>query len=484
MSRNGRKDNKKTNRHAFENTEKIRQQKENHLEDYQNSNHQSVGQHEALPKLRRVGAHEEQPINDSIYEDDLEVSGRLIRQSVVKVKKKHSLKDILIKISSIAVSFVIIVLLVFNMPIIAYTTEVNGEKVIENVSIITFIKRWQPLVEIEGKLSSVVVSDIDSDVAHDDDGLDLPQIIEGQYTVLFLGFDESSQINDVNWLFQFDIGKGTMNVLQIPRDTFMPSYTSSSTAKFNSIYACGDSSVSPIQRVVNAVQENFGIPVDSYVTTNCYDIVSIVDLIGGIPITLDEQMMYEGDKIIPAGDNVLTGEQAEWFVRYRRTFKGEGDISRMKHQRKFLAAAMTKMLNIVEDEGQAKFYSYLKKIYENQYVLTDMSLEEISMLADFGSNLDLENVQVHLLPGEGAWYYPSSNDCQSVWSIHKQAALDIINENFRPYQLPLTNESSSMYELVTDYLNTSNDSSSDNLEDVKSGDTKTPMIDSYKEWEY
>ena len=195
-------------------------------------------------------------------------------------------------------------------------------------------------------------------------------------------------------------------------------------------------------------------------------------------------MMYEGDKIIPAGDNVLTGEQAEWFVRYRRTFKGEGDISRMKHQRRFLAAAMTKMLNIVEDEGQAKFYSYLKKIYENQYVLTDMSLEEISMLADFGSNLDLENVQVHLLPGEGAWYYPSSNDRQSVWSIHKQAALDIINENFRPYQLPLTNESSSMYELVTDYLNTSNDSSSDNLEDVQSGDTKTPMIDSYKEWEY
>ena len=83
MSRNGRKDNKKTNRHAFENTEKIRQQKENHSEDYQNSNHQSVGQHEALPKLRRVGTHEEQPINDSIYEDDLEVSGRLIRQSVV-----------------------------------------------------------------------------------------------------------------------------------------------------------------------------------------------------------------------------------------------------------------------------------------------------------------------------------------------------------------------------------------------------------------
>ena len=66
-----------------------------------------------------------------------------------------------------------------------------------------------------------------------------------------------------------------------------------------------------------------------------------------VSITLDDELMYEGDKIIPAGYNVLTGEQAEWFVRYRRTFSDEGDIGRVKHQRKFLAAAMSKMLNIV-----------------------------------------------------------------------------------------------------------------------------------------
>jgi LCP family protein required for cell wall assembly len=270
-----------------------------------------------------------------------------------------------------------------------------------------------------------------------------------------------------------------MNVLQIPRDSFMPYYTSSFTGKFNSIYNSGDGEVSPIQRVVNAVQDNFGIPIDAYVTTNCYDIVSIVDLIGGIPMTLEEEMMYEGDKIIPAGYNVLTGEQAEWFVRYRRTFKGEGDIARMKNQRKFLAAAMKKMLNIVEDEGKTKFYGYLKKIYDNRYILTDMSLEEISMLADFGSTLDLEQVQVHLVPGEGAWYYPEGHDKQSVWSVHKQETLDLINANFRPYQIALTPERSAIVELVTDHLTDFNDNSSDNLEDIDNGNTNTPSIDSY-----
>jgi LCP family protein required for cell wall assembly len=369
--------------------------------------------------------------------------------------------------------------LILNMPIIDYKKNINGQVINENVSIITYLKRWQPLVDIEGELSAVDITDINEETQKDNDGLDLPQIIEGQYTVLFLGFDESSEMNDVNWLFQFNIGNGTMNVLQIPRDSFMPYYTSSFTGKFNSIYSSGDGEVSPIQRVVNAVQDNFGIPIDAYVTTNCYDIVSIVDLIGGIPMTLEEEMMYEGDKIIPAGYNVLTGEQAEWFVRYRRTFKGEGDIARMKNQRKFLAAAMKKMLNIVEDEGKTKFYGYLKKIYDNRYILTDMSLEEISMLADFGSTLNLEQVQVHLVPGEGAWYYPEGHDKQSVWSVHKQETLDLINANFRPYQIALTPERSAIVELVTDHLTDFNDNSSDNLEDIDNGNTNTPSIDSY-----
>lgn len=444
---------------------------------------------ENLPPLKKTASNKSENKNIKKNQGAKQIKGtdyneRLISKSVVKVNNKFSYKDLFIKIGSIAASLVLIVVLVLNMPIIAYTKSVNGQTLKENVSIITYIKRWQPLVDVEGELSAVEVSDIDEGAKNDNDGLDLPQIIEGQYTVLFLGFDESSAINDVNWIFQFDIGHGTMNVLQIPRDSFMPDYTSSFTAKFNSIYDSGNPDVSPIQRVVNAIQDNFGIPIDAYVTTNCYDIVNMVDLVGGIPMEFDEQMMYEGDKIIPAGKQVLTGEQAEWFVRYRRTFKGEGDIARMKNQRKFLAAAMKKMLNIVEDDGKAKFYSYLKEIYDHRYILTDMSLEEISMLADFGSTLDLEQVQVHLLPGEGAWYYPQGHDRQSVWSIHKDAALEIINNNFRPYQLPLTSDRSAMIELVTDHLNNNNDNSSDNLEDIDTGNTNTYSIDSFKEWNY
>ena len=376
-------------------------------------------------------------------------------------------KNILVKAGAILLSLAIIVLLILNMPIIAYNK--NGQPT-ENISIITFFKRWQPL-NLEGDLE-VPVQDfnVNSDIVHDDftDGLDLPQIIEGQYSVLFLGFDEDGFRSDVNWIFQFDIAAAKINVLQIPRDTFMPVYTSNITGKFNSIYGQGSGDKTPIQNVVSAVQENFGIPIDAYVTTHCYDIVDIVNLIGGIPVELDEQIMYEADKIIPAGKSTLTGQQAEWFLRYRHGFS-EGDIGRVKNQRIFLAAAMEKLLNIYEEEGSLAFYGYLKEIYDNEYIHTDLSVEEIGMIADFASTVSMENVQVNMVPGEGADFYAPDGNNYSVWSVHKQAAIDMLNEYYRPYQNDLTLEESALEELVTNYLTTHNDDTSDNLQELHDG---------------
>lgn len=385
-------------------------------------------------------------------------------------EKSSSAKDIIVKIASIVLSFALIIVLILNMPIIAYS---KTGKPIENVSIITFLKRWQPLVQKEGELEQTTMPlNVDSEIVHEEftDGLDLPQNIEGQYSVLFLGFDEEESNTDVCWVFQFDIAAAKINVLQIPRDTFVPSYTSAYTGKFNSVYAFGDQSVTPIQRVVNAVQDNFGIPIDAYVTTACFDIVDMVDLVGGIPVNLESQITYEPGKIIPAGKSTLTGQQAEWFVRYRHGFS-EGDIGRVKNQRIFLAAAMEKLLNIYEEDGKMKFYGYLKEIYENEYILTDMSLENISMLADFASTVSMENVQVNMVPGEGADYYPPGHtQAQSVWSVHKQATIDMLNQYYRPYQHDMILEESALAELITDYLTTHNDNTSNTLEEIQGGE--------------
>ncbi|MDE6780279.1 MAG: LCP family protein [Ruminococcus sp.] len=374
--------------------------------------------------------------------------------------------DFLVKLVSISASVAIIGVMILNMPIL------KGDS--GNISIISFVKNFQPLVHVEGELKKNTMDlQIDTEIVDVDfsDGLDLPQLVEGQYTVLFLGFDEEEFNTDVIWVCQFDIGHAKLNILQIPRDTCFPDYTSSPTGKFNSIYAMGQKYINPpIQRVVNAVQENFGIPIDAYITTGCHDIVDMVDLVGGIPITLDEEIMYEADKRIPAGDTVLSGEQAEWFVRFRWAL-AEGDIGRMKNQRRFMAAAMKKLFSIVKDEGRVKLYSYLKDIYDNEYIYTNMSLGDVGMLADFASTLSMENVQVNMVPGEGAKYTAPDGETYDIYSVHKLAALNMLNNYFRPYQKVMTSSDSSIVEYITDYQNTAYDDTSDTLQSISDGDS-------------
>ena len=392
-----------------------------------------------------------------------------------KKRKKNSPRDIAVMVAAIIVSVVLILLMVLNAPIINFKKLEGTTLTTQQVSIMKYWKLWQPLVDKEGTLAKVDSNDAalnlksnpDSDV---NDGLDLEQTIEGQYTILFLGMDESGELSDVDWVLQFDLIAGSMNILQIPRDSYMPDYASYSTTKFNSIYHSGqETGVTPIQRVVNDIQENFCIYVDAYVKLHCVDIANIVDSVGGIPITLPEQITYEADKILPAGEQTLNGQQSEWFVRFRHGY-AEGDIGRVKAQRIFLAAAMEKMLNM----SQTELMSAMQKIYKNQWIATDLSLEQISMVADFASQrLTMDNVNVFMVPGEGATYYPGDGSSQSVYSIHKSATVDLLNQYFRPYQNEIYPEESTIVELVPEgeYLARDYDDTQENLGDINKGDS-------------
>lgn len=387
-----------------------------------------------------------------------------------KRKKSRTSHDTWIKSGSIILSLVLVLVMMLNMPILWFHRTGHED---ERVSILKYMKRWQPTVEIEGRLQQNTMDlKVNTEVVHEDfnDGLDLPQLVEGQYSVLFIGFDESQQLTDVVWVCQFDIGNGRLNILQIPRDLAVPDYTNSPTCKFNSIYTEGNRYITPpIQRVVNAVQENFNIPIDAYITTACFDIASMVDLVGGIPMHVENEIMYEADKIIPEGDVTLSGAQAEWFVRFRREWS-EGDIGRMKNQRKFMAAAMQKLLSIVKDDGKIKLYSYLKEIYKNQWIATDMSLEDLSKLADFASTLSMDTVRVNMVPGEGADYQAEDGMVYSFYSVHKYATVSMLNQYFRPYQRMLSMNDVTLVEYVKDYNNSAYDDTAATLGEVEKAD--------------
>lgn len=386
--------------------------------------------------------------------------------------------NVLISLMTVLVSVALIFAMVLNAPIISYHS-VGQEST--QMSVMKYYKSRQPVIYKEGTISRIDAAEVEYKPEVDkefNDHLDLNQTIEGQFTVLFLGFDSeengSGKLHDVNYLIQFNLHTASMNILQIPRDTFTPDYTSNTTHKFNSIYTWGDASETPIQRVVNAVQENFGVPVDAYLTTTCDNVAKIVDLIGGVPINMPFTMVFEADKIIYEGEQTLDGQQSEWLLRFRHGYEF-GDIGRVQGQRLFLAAAMKKLISM----NSLQIMQVTNKIYDQELIGTDLSLEDVARLADLAGTIDMDHVNVYMLPGEGAEVQGSS-----IWSVHKQAALDVVNTYFRTQQVALRPDQSTLVEWVPEgsYRNTQFDDTAASLQEVDENmeDAIPSLKDSYK----
>lgn len=389
--------------------------------------------------------------------------------------QKSRAADVVIQIAVILATLMLMVLMIFNAPIISYKA---ADDSVTQLSIIDYFKNKTPVKYIEGEIIRQDPADVDyrDDVDRNfDDLLDLNQTIEGQFTILFLGFDSrtngSGNLHDVNYLMQFNLHTASLNILQIPRDTFMPDYaqyTGAPTYKFNSIYMCGDPEKSRIQRVVDAVQESFGVPVDAYLTTTCDNVAEIVDIVGGVPINMPYTLVFEADKIIYEGEQTLNGQQSEWLLRFRHGYEF-ADIGRVQAQRLFLAAAMKKAISM----SSLQIINATNKIYDAELIGTDMSLADISRLADLAATISMDNVHVFMLPGESA-----KINGQDMWSVHKRAALDIVNENFRTQQKPLRIDQSTLCEFIPEgsYRNTQFDDTAASLQDVDDGTVDAPKL--------
>ena len=386
--------------------------------------------------------------------------------------------NVLLSLTTIIVTAALIMGMALNAPIISYHSLGQAPT---QMSVMKYFKSRQPVIYKEGKIQRMDADEVEyrEDVDRNfDDLLDLNQTIEGQFTILFLGFDSedngSGDLHDVNYLAQFNLHTASLNILQIPRDTFAPDYTGSPTHKFNSIYTWGNPKETPIQRVVTAVEENYSIPVDAYVTTTCDNVATIVDLIGGVPINMPFKMVFEADKVIPEGEQTLSGQQAEWMIRFRHGYQN-GDIGRVQGQRLFMAAAMKKLISM----NTVQIFNVTNKIYDQELIATDLSLEDVARLADLAGTIDMEHVHVFMLPGESAMVQD-----QSVWSVHKKAALNLVNRYFRTQQVPLKPDQSTLIELIQEgeYRMTDYDKDGESLQEVDENmQEKVPELkDSYK----
>ena len=127
-------------------------------------------------------------------------------------------------------------------------------------------------------------------------------------------------------------GSGPNLLMSIPRDSLVE-IPGHGTSKINAAYAYGGP-----QLLVETIEDNTGIKVDSYVEIGFGGFVGLVDAVGGIEICPKEDMVdADANLRIKKGCQEVDGEVALAYARSRHA-QELGDLDRAAHQREVVSA--------------------------------------------------------------------------------------------------------------------------------------------------
>ena len=239
------------------------------------------------------------------------------------------------------------------------------------------------------------------------------------------------KMTDVILVTNLDFENDRASLLQIPRDTYVGDLTA--TGKINAVYNKASSDAEGINALAQTLHTMTALPVDHYVTITMEGFRAAVDAIGGVPVTLDKEMVFHlrdanenivETKTLPAGENVLNGEMADLFVRYRDYARA--DLDRLDVQRVFLAALMNKLTSL----SALDLVSALNAVYP--YLSTDFSLAELLSLANDARQFSAASITFLRAPGE-----PATKDGQSVYTLHRAELAAMLNSYMRPHSEPV-----------------------------------------------
>ncbi len=166
-------------------------------------------------------------------------------------------------------------------------------------------------------------------------------------------------------------------VTSIPRDYYVKLHGIDTQYKDKLTHA----GIHGIDTSVKTVEDLLEIDINYYVKINFTSLVTLVDKLGGIDVTLDKpfRAFYDEDGTIvnysfKKGKNHLNGKQALAFARERKSL-ARGDVARAEHQQLIIEGLFDKILskNIITK------YSDLLNALEGKFV-TNMGTQNITTL--------------------------------------------------------------------------------------------------------
>ncbi len=253
------------------------------------------------------------------------------------------------------------------------------------------------------------------------------------YTILLSGLDDDNGGSDTNILMCFDVEKGNIALVSLPRDTLLDHEWASN--KLNYAYAKGGTDL-----ICSEISNLLGVPVDFSVTVSLRSFEKIIDQIGGVDFNVPKNMDYDDPYQnlsihFKKGMQHLDGKSALKVVRWRKNNDGTAyataDIGRIGTQQDFLKAAAAQ---VMEKLGPDDVPALAQIFFED--VKTDLSVGNLIWLGKEALKIGMDNVHFYTLPGDGTAYYRG----ESVYALDPAATLTLVNDVLNPYKDPIEAE--------------------------------------------
>ena len=316
-----------------------------------------------------------------------------------------------------------------------------------------FLEYYRPSVDTDEPPFNVDAHpgpDDSGNLGEDTDKASEDEYIRDKNIVNFLvaGRDKDAWNTDVMMIVNFNMNDYSLNVLQIPRDTYIDcenvhgrintamkliraeAYRKDSSLSNDGMLKAG------MQGTVELLEQSMCIQIDGYAIVNLEGFRNIINAIGGVYMNVPYEMEYDDPDQdlyihIAPGPQTLNGAKAEMFVRFRSGYV-QGDIGRVNAQKLFLTALFKQLKNNLTISNIPTIAEQLLK-----YVTTDVSLADVVFYAKELLKVDMENISMMTLPGKdarspssGAWYY----------IMHRADMLEAVNEYFNVYNKDITDE--------------------------------------------
>jgi LCP family protein required for cell wall assembly len=247
----------------------------------------------------------------------------------------------------------------------------------------------------------------------------------GVYTLLLVGNDDGNGNTDTILLCRLDTAAHTLHAVNIPRDTLINADWQ--LRKINAVYWTdrlqGGNGIDALKRHIRML---CGFEPDNYAVLDLKDLVTAVDLLGGVDFDVPRAMHYDDPTQdlhihLDEGPQHLSGEKVMWLCRYRSGYPS-GDLGRIEMQQSFLRACVEQFAVLGKVPNLLKAASYLAGELDTDMTAANMIWYVRQALACRGEGLRFET-----LPTASATVHGYSYAVVRLWEW-----LAMLNESLAP----------------------------------------------------